>query len=238
MSEGTMTDYSNVRAVVFDMDGTIINSTVDFRKMKKGMIQELGAMGVPTSLLDPGQTIVVLISRVEAYFVSEGRGEELPRLRAWVNDLMNRTELERVEETTPVDGARDVLLLLRRRGYRLGLLTRGSRAYAVEALRVAGIDIGFDVMVCRDDYPEEEAKPNGLAMKRICQMMGTPVEECLLVGDHLIDLSCARSSASKFLGVLTGAFKEEDWGENECFDVIDSVRSLPSLLRIDKYEGR
>ncbi len=71
-------------------------------------------------------------------------------------------------------------------------------------------------------------------MKRISERLGTPVQDCLLVGDHLIDMTCAQSSSAKFVGVLTGAFGQEDWDHHGCVEVIDSVRSLPELLQGDK----
>lgn len=227
-------NLSGIKSIVFDMDGTLIHTTVDFRKMKGALVLRLETMGVPPHLRDPRDVIATILPAAESYLISEGRDGDLPSLRTWISEVMNRTELERVEETTPVRGAREVLPLLRERGYRLGLLTRGSRAYASEALRVAGLDIGFDAVVCRDDYPETEAKPNGVAMKRMADMLGVPVEQCLLVGDHLIDLSCARSSSARFVGVLTGAFGKEDWERAECVDVVDSVLSLPDLLRSAK----
>jgi phosphoglycolate phosphatase len=87
-----------------------------------------------------------------------------------------------------------------------------------------------DASVCRDDFPEEEAKPNGKAMVRIAGMMGLRPEDCVLVGDHAMDLKCARSAPSGFVGVLSGSFKSEDWSRHGCDMVIDNVGMLPRLL--------
>jgi phosphoglycolate phosphatase len=147
---------------------------------------------------------------------------------------MDLTEMERVDETVPVDGADACLAALEARGMRVGVLTRGSRPYAMAALRCAGLDGRFDAMVCRDDHPEEEAKPNGKAMRRIASLLDVPPERCLVVGDHLMDLTCARSVSAGFVGVLTGSFKSPDWRANGDPAVIDSVAGLPRFLGIDK----
>lgn len=219
-----------VLGVVLDLDGTLINTTVDFVLMKRRVVSELVALGVPSSLLDNGRTTADDIDRAIGYLSASGKEVELREVRRLLGETMNRTELENVALTTPVLGARECLDRLRSRGLMIGVLTRGSREYALAALRYAGLDVRFDAMVCRDDFPEEEAKPNGKAMTRIAGMMGLRPEECVLVGDHAMDLHCARSVSAGFVGVLSGSYNGMDWSRNGCETVIESVCSLPELL--------
>jgi len=214
-----------------DLDGTLIHTTVDFTRMKERMVEELSALGIPRELMDVQQTVARNMGAVHAYLSAQGRDAEWPAIEARVGEMMERTEMEKVHLTRPVDGARNVLLELRRRGYRVALLTRGSRRYATAALRYAGLDEGlFEALIFRDDYPEREAKPNAIAIQRIAERLGVRPEECLMVGDHLIDLACARSSSAGFAGVLTGAFKEEDWQREGCLCVVGSVGEVLDLL--------
>jgi phosphoglycolate phosphatase len=162
-----------------------------------------------------------------------GREGEIAGIDRRVTELMNQTEMERVSETVPVPGAREALREIRELGLRTGLLTRGSREYALAALRYAGLSDELEAIVCRDDYPEEEAKPNGKALYRVAALLDVEARECLLVGDHLIDLNCARSASAPFIGVLTGAFGEENWSQHDAV-TIASVASLPGCLRGDK----
>ncbi len=223
-----------IEAVVFDLDGTLIHTSVDFRKMKQRLLEELTRRGVKLTLLDPQDTIVNNLDRGIKDLASRGRGAEEMDLRDEVGRLMDLTEMEKVSETRPVGGAGDCLRILEEHGLMIGLLTRGSRAYALAALRNAGLKQGFDAMVCRDDHPEEEAKPNGKAMERVASLLGIPSENCLMVGDHSMDLTCARSTSAQFVGVLTGSFDWRDWKKCDCPTVIASVDELPALLGIKK----
>lgn len=219
-----------VRGVVFDLDGTLVNTAVDFALMKRRVFHSLVAHGIPRSMLDPGRTTADNLGRAADYLAAQGRGGEIKEVHRASGEAMNGTELERVAETTAVDGAGECLSHLRDAGLLIGLLTRGSRAYALAALHHAGLTTGFDAMVCRDDFPEDEAKPNGKAMVRIAGMMGLRPEECVLVGDHAMDLACARSVSASFVGVLSGSFESGDWSRDGCEVVIDSVGVLPELL--------
>jgi phosphoglycolate phosphatase len=216
-----------------DLDGTLIHTTVDFTRMKERMIVELEGRGVPRDVMDPRQTVAINMSRVHQHLASTGREAEWGEVEAMVTEMMERTEMEKVHLTRPVDGAREVILELRRRGYRVALLTRGSRRYATAALRYAGLEGLLEEHLFRDDYPEREAKPNGIALRRIAERLGVRPEECLLVGDHSMDLHCARASRGGFAGVLTGAFREEDWRREGCPCVISSVGEVLDLLRTD-----
>jgi len=220
-----------------DLDGTLVNTTVDFGLMKRRVVSELVSLGIPAQLLDEARTTADNLDRAIAYLSTHGRGDEINEVHKALSKIMNRTELEHVSLTTAVSGARECLARLRSGGLRLGVLTRGSREYALSALRYAGLDCRFDAMVCRDDFPEEEAKPNGKAMTRTAGMMALRPEECVLIGDHSMDLRCARSVSAGFVGVLSGAFGCEEWSRSGCEVVIESVEALPGLLFEEKsYE--
>lgn len=219
-----------VRGVVLDLDGTLISTTVDFRLMKQRVVSVIAALDVPASVLDRERTTADNIERAVIYLSSSGRGDEVSGMLASMSEVMNRTEMERVSQTVQIKGAGECLERLRGAGLRTGLLTRGSRNYAIAALSHAGLDHEFNAMVCRDDFPEEEAKPNGKAMIRMAGMLSLRPEECVLVGDHAMDLSCARSASSGFIGVLSGAYGRAQWSESGCTVVIDSVTLLPDLL--------
>ncbi len=62
-------------------------------------------------------------------------------------------------------------------------------------------------------------------------MMGLVNDRCILVGDHPMDLECARSAGSFFVGVLSGATDRSRWNEFGEVTVITDVSSLPALLR-------
>ncbi|MBI0584173.1 MAG: HAD family hydrolase [Methanomassiliicoccus sp.] len=227
---GIISGDIQIRGVVLDLDGTLIHTTVDFSLMKRRMIASLAQIGVPLSMLDPGSLMLDIMDRSIRYLNAEGRSTEAKEIASMAVVMMNHTELERVSETRPIGGAGECIERLRGGGYKIALLTRGSRAYALSALRFAGLDVEFDAVVCRDDFPEEEAKPNGKAMLRVASMLGLTPEDCVLVGDHSMDLQCARSASSRFVGVLSGSFSAEDWSKAGCEDIIDSVSSLPHLL--------
>lgn len=220
-----------IRAVVFDLDGTLIYNHTNFMKMRKCVVEELVSEGIPEEILDGNDIIVNNMAQAEKY--AKENGIDVSKLYSATGEIMSRVEMETVDFTTPVEGALDTIISLQNECYKTGILTRGSRQYAESALKAANLDIEFDVFICRDDYPEEEAKPSPIAMQRAAEKMMVEVSECLYLGDHAIDMRCAVSAGAQFLGVLTGAYTAEDWKKINA-EYVNDITSLNGLLSLDQ----
>ncbi|MGD0056634.1 MAG: HAD family hydrolase [Methanomassiliicoccales archaeon] len=221
-----------IKAVVFDLDGTLINSMIDFQLMREQVISYLLANGVPSDILNVNDTVTNNLNQFRDFMRVRKQEIMLDRMEHEMNSLLIQVELMNIDRTTQVSGAEEVIRNLRGAGYRMGLLTRGSRTYAMKALDVSGLnDRCFEVVVCRDDFSASEAKPNGRAMERAAEALGLSPKECLMIGDHPMDMQCASTAGSTFVGVLSGWSDAEKWEKKGCGNVIKSIADLPLWLR-------
>ncbi len=221
---------NGLKAVIFDMDGTLIRSTIDFRKMNQGLADTLLQHGLPKDILDPSGKVNESIVRAYSYFKVHSHDGWAEALERDLNRVSLEVEMARVDETREVPGTADTLRYLRSRGIRTAVLTRGSRAYTERALLAAGLDDKFEVVLCRDDHPLIEAKPNPVALRRVYNALDLNGDECLFIGDHDTDLLCAQGAGSPFAAVLTGSFSVEMWTPLNPDVIMDSVAELPRLL--------
>ncbi len=225
-----MSPYKRIKAVIFDLDNTLVESQIDYSRMKSDILEELALSGVEPSLLSSSKTVVENIRIGKEDLLSKRPEADTSLLDARLNALLTTRELERVETVRVHPGASEALDAIVRQGMATGVLTRGSRAYALKVLSLTRLDGRAGPCVCRDDYPLEEAKPNPLAMVRVASRVGLTAQDCLYVGDHPMDLDCARASGASFVGVLTGFTNKERWSHSGCEVVIPSVADLPSML--------
>jgi phosphoglycolate phosphatase len=212
------------------MDGTLIRTTIDFRRMNQGIAETLLQHGLPRDILDPNGKVNESIVRAYSYFKMHSQDGWAEALERDLNRVSLDVEMARVDESREVPGTADTLGHLRSRGIRTAVLTRGSRAYTERALRAAGLEDRFEFIMCRDDHPLTEAKPNPLALRRMFEALGLQGRECLFVGDHDTDLLCAQRAGSPFAAVLTGSFTTEMWKALRPDVIMDSVAELPELL--------
>lgn len=197
-----------LRAVVFDLDDTLVESTVDFPKFKSLVIRRVGEFGDDPGAYSPSETIVAILERFEGRMARRGvPGAEVRRMLADLDRIMDSVEMEKVEGTSALPGAREVLEALRGRGVKVGVLTRGCEEYASRALSLTGLAGLVDAMECRNSHTRPKPYPDSYL--RLVGALGVDKDETVFVGDHPIDAQCAANAGVPFIGVMTGDVPEE-----------------------------
>jgi HAD superfamily hydrolase (TIGR01549 family) len=228
-SERPVRPRKPLRAVVFDLDDTLVVSTVDFPKFKAMVIDRIEALGDDRSMYSPSETIVIILDRFEARMRAKGASnEDVRRMLAEMDRIMDGVELERVDETEPLPGAAETLAYLRERGVRIGVLTRGCPEYARRAMVKAGISHLVDAVEARNS--EARPKPYPDSYVRMVEALGVEKAETVFVGDHAIDGRCASNAGVPFIGVRTGDVHDQALVEAGAFVVLEDVRELREHL--------
>ena len=199
------------KAVCFDMDGTLLDTKVDYQKMSDLIFDEMVAIGVPEDVIDRREGYKFNIESGVNYMASMGRLDEVYAIGDKIAKVARDTEMERLDEAKTFPKAELLLKKIREMGLKTGLLTRGCREYAEAAVKICHVDDLLDGIVARDDYPESEAKPSPIAMEHMADAIDVKPSEILYFGDHTFDYQCARDAGSGFVAVLTGTFTEDDW---------------------------
>jgi len=221
-------NLSKAKAFMFDLDGTLIRSAVDFVKLKRETIRHLSKLGIETEGLSERMRTYEIMARLREL---EARGKlKLPyaRVVAEVTSVWDKVELETVERTEKIPGVDDALRMLKSRKIGVGVITRGCRTYATEALRIAELLPFIDIIVGRDDVGE--AKPSPEPLLRAMTALGVGPHETVMVGDTAEDAACARRAGVLFVGVLTGLSDRDSLTRMGSIRVLGSIRELPILL--------
>ena len=157
----------NVRAVIFDMDGTITVPVLDFRLMKA----EIG--------IEPDEGLLEAMSAMDA------------AARARAERILLSHELTAARDSQLNDGVKAVLEALRAGGLRRAILTRNCRRSVEVVLEKHGLH--FDALVTREDTPP---KPLPDGVHAAATMMGVSPGECVVVGDYEFDIIAGRAAGA------------------------------------------
>jgi HAD superfamily hydrolase (TIGR01549 family) len=219
-----------IKAVIFDLDDTLVESTVNYGKFKRLVIDRITDRGEDRCEYSLDETIVVILSRYEKAMKEKGlsKGEIASRL-AELDRIMDEVELESVEETVAIRGAADVLDHLRRNGVKVGILTRGCQEYATAALRTTSMLDMVDALECRNS--DTKAKPDPESYLKLVSQLGVRKDETLFVGDHPIDAQCASNATVPFVGVLSGDVPEEVLRRSGSMAVFRDVGEMLDWIR-------
>ena len=226
-----MTQGRRYKAIGFDMDGTLLDTDIDYEKLGNAEIHVLSQLGVPGSFLDPGMEDTELIRAGTRYLNEHGNAITFDKVCGLVNQRAADVEMESVETARCFPGVKELLEGLRIDGYRLGLLTRGQRLYAETAMSRCGILDMMDRIEAFDDHPTGEQKPNPIAMEHLAKGLGIECKDILYVGDSVWDYYCARDSGAGFVGIAIGENGHRKWDRvNENVETVEDIRDILEYL--------
>jgi HAD superfamily hydrolase (TIGR01549 family) len=190
-----------IQGVVFDLDGTLADSRLDFDAMRREME------------LPEDMPILEALKRFE------------PERAARCQEILHRHELEGAERATLLPGAGELIGELHGRGVRLAIATRNSRHVTEVTLRKLAIPI--DSVFTRDDGP---IKPHPWSVTEACRLWGVAPAEVVMVGDYRFDIECGRAAGCRTV-LLTHPHEAEGHPNEEQADlVIKSLAEYRRLM--------
>ena len=217
------------KGIVFDLDGTLVNTEVDFRQMKHEMIIELESSGIPAGILTPEMTTVAITEYAKKIWAEKGLPlEDQNRILAEITRIMDEVEMKAVDTLKVIEGASQTIRKLHDMGYKLAVLTRSNHIYAQEAIKKMNVDGLFDVVLGRGDT--SQPKPSPEAMIEATKSLKLNLKEVFMVGDHNIDSTCAWDAGCIFIGVSTGPRGDKSWENKRPGVILKSVVDLPFWL--------
>ncbi len=191
----------SIRAVIFDLDGTITEPYFDFDAIRE-------EIGLPR---DSGPILEAMLE------MSDTR-------HRLAEAILHRHERLALEQSRLNPGARETLDALRQAGIRIGVLTRNIRQNALEIARRH--NLVFDAVVGREDGP---VKPDAFGVRWLCEQFGIPPAEAMVVGDYLFDIQCAKAAGATAV-LLANQPKAAEFAKYADFSV-DRIDQILGIIR-------
>lgn len=211
--------------VVFDLDGTLIDSRRDLADAANAMLVELG--GAPLAVDEitamVGDGAAMLVARALA---AAGLDRHTPGA---LDRFLARYRERLVAHTRPYDGIPEALAALREQGHRLTLLTNKPHDHTVRILALLHLDAFFADVVGGDTAAGRKPNPDGLL--QIAARAGAALASTILVGDSPVDLETARRAGTRVCLARYGfgyRFDPDAFRGGEMF--VDRPSELPDRL--------
>jgi phosphoglycolate phosphatase len=214
--------------VLFDLDGTLIDSLPDLAFSVDSMLERLG-------LPRRGEM------RIRNWI---GNGIERLVKRALTGDMHAEPDAELLRKALPVfheiyeqnicvlsrcyAGVRDSMNYLKEHNYRTGCVTNKAERFTNILLQAHGIYDDFDIIIAGDTLAKK--KPDPLQLLHAAEQFKILPERSLMVGDSINDVEAARAAGFQVLCVSYGYNLGRDIREANPDAVLDSLSQLPRLL--------
>ena len=210
-----------IRAVTFDLDGTLLDTIADLAAGCDAMLTELGRapLGVDQVRRFVGKGMAALIERCLAAADGQAPNAELLTqaiavFRRHYTDLNGRTARE-------YPGVRAGLEAFRALGLPLGVVTNKPAAFTGPLLERAGLADFFVVAVSGDTTANK--KPHPEPILHACRILGVPPEANLHIGDSDNDLLAARATGCRAFAVPYGYTEEGPVDTANCDALVSTL---------------
>jgi phosphoglycolate phosphatase len=206
-----------IRGVLFDWDGTLLDSFHTDSSAYVAMFQE---MGVAWGLEE-------LAQHYTPNWYDVYRAASIPEDRWDAADTAWRKHYG-AHRPTLIAGARRILSIVGRK-YRLGLVTSGDRDRVHRQLREFRLTRSFRARVCSGDTKHKKPHPGPLKLALKC--MGLTAGQCVYVGDSPEDVQMAQRAKVRVIGVLGPFPTEKRLRAAKPDRLLDSLAELPGALK-------
>ena len=192
----------NIDAVIFDLDGTLVDSQPS---ALEATIEALSRFEVHVTDTEVREQFGGGSRKLIGYFLERALSiDEAGRAADEATQLKIDLQVSFTDRVVLLPQARQLLVLLKDRGYRLALATMSARSVVDKILSYHGIEEYFDHVITADDVIH--GKPDPEILTKTIEQLGAQVESALYVGDSFHDLEVAVRLEMPFVLVDSGIF--------------------------------
>lgn len=215
------------KALVFDLDGTLVDSRADIAASANAMLRALGRAELPLERIMTmvGDGAKALVARALAASAPEGRPPPPELLDAALADFSRRYEEEPATRTTLLPGAREVLAA----GLPSAVVTNKPRAITLLVLDALGVRERLSAVWGGDDGP---LKPDPAGIRGVLAELGVAPADAWVIGDGPQDVLAGKAAGCFTVAVPGIAARERvleaepDLVVTSLFDVVAELRAL------------
>ncbi|HHW22867.1 MAG TPA: HAD family phosphatase [Clostridiaceae bacterium] len=211
-----------IKALIFDMDGVIIDSEPVHIQLTIDVLKDVGATPTEDEIYEfiGVRNDEMWETLKKRHQISESVEQLMARQKAYKMERFFNTKLE------PVDGVLDLLRAAKRKELKIALATSSPRYFAKYILKAVKASVFFDELVTADDILK--SKPDPEIFLKAAQAIGVLPEECLVIEDAYFGIMAAKKAGMKCIG-----FRNPNSG-NQDLSLADYVVSSLRDINLDE----
>lgn len=223
-----MSQASLPQAVLFDLDGTLIDTAPDFVRVVNGMRQrrelpDIAYERIHATVSEGARALVEL-----AFGLSEGEAGFESLRQELLDDYREQLSVE----SRLYPGMAEVLDWLDSHNIAWGIVTNKPSLYAEPLLRDLNLSERCRSLVCPDHV--KQRKPHAEPILLACSQLGASADASVYVGDHRRDIEAGRNAGTRTVACAYGYIRDDDpaasWGADYAIDhpqaLIDILETL------------
>ncbi|HZJ91469.1 MAG TPA: HAD-IA family hydrolase [Thiopseudomonas sp.] len=214
-----------IQAVLFDMDGTLLDTAQDFYAIIQSMRAEHGLTQFEDEVgfrQHISQGALAMVAHAFALELDD------PALPALCDDFLARYDVQYAQLTKPFPGVLDILQRLDDAGIRWGVATNKPLRFAQPLMDALNLSSRSAVLLCPDHVAHSKPAPDMLLLA--CEQLQLDPRQVIYVGDDQRDIDAGRAANMHTVAVRYGYNQAHDnpsnWGADAVIEIIGELEEL------------
>jgi 2-phosphoglycolate phosphatase len=187
--------------VLFDLDGTLLDTAQDFTRVLNNLLQENGRAPVSyeqvrETVSDGARALVRMGFDID---------EDDPAFQTHLQSLLDAyaEQIDRTESAV-FQGIENLLRSIDSNNFHWGIVTNKPSRFTTPLLQKIPLLQNCASVICADQLAKSKPDPEGLI--RACQLLNITPDDCIYVGDHLRDIEAGKNASMATIAVAWGYF--------------------------------
>ncbi len=190
-----------IKAVLFDMDGVLVDSETYYMEGTYNWMKELGFQGTYRDVCQIiGTTMEVTYQMIEKMMNGQYTIEQLTKVNEQYFLVDHPMQYRQIMNPDLMD----LLNEIKARGYRCAVCSSSPKETIDQALRECGITFYFDYVVSGEQFTQ--SKPHPEIYLHAADMLDVEVEQCLVIEDSSMGIEAGKNAKMKTIGILDRRF--------------------------------
>ena len=222
--------FKNKKLIIFDLDGTLINSALDLALSVNHMLKVLGRDTFQEETIHGwvGNGALTLVSRALSGSKYVDKTLDETYLKHALEIFLAYYAKNLCNATVPYPHVKTTLHRLKEKGYNLAIVTNKPFDFVEPILLGLEMDGLFEPILGGDSLKKK--KPDPMPLLHVCSTLGIGIEEALMVGDSKNDIQAANACSMQSVGVTYGYNYAEPIEACKPSLVIDNFGELDKVL--------
>jgi len=223
--KGRDTLKNRIRGVIFDLDGTLVNSIGDLQQSVNTVMK---AHGFPSASEEQMKQMVGngIRKLIERALPEDCRTQ--PMIDDCLREFSENYNRHCMDRTRPYQGMAELVEALQHRGVHTAVVSNKADPMAKQIVRGLLPDAGFEeIFGMREGI---RPKPDPGALLQICSSWGILPEECVMVGDSNVDIQTGKNGGMMTVGAAWGFRGREELAQSGADQIAAEPAELSEML--------
>lgn len=209
-----------LKAVIFDMDGVIVDSEEYHASTEHEVLERIGLnVSIEELKMELGKSEKAFFRGVLTKY---GRTENIEDTIKKLIKEKHKIYLELLKSAKPIPGAIELIEKMRKNGFKTAIATSSVRKALNIVVKSLGLEKFFDAMVCVDDVKKGKPEPD-IFLVAAERLVFQP-NECLVIEDATNGVEAAKRAGMKTIGFISPSSGKQDLSEADL--VVDDLRKI------------